>query len=81
MNTATHISKVKKWDDAKGFGFLFNPEPGGPDIFVHYSNILGSGRKSLHAGDDVQYHIHRTDKGLVALNVVSRCPHHSLGRD
>ena len=69
----TQISKVKAWKDDKGFGFIFNPMPGGPDIFIHHSGILGQGRKSLHAGDNVQFNIEATDKGLRAVNLVTRC--------
>lgn len=71
--TATHIARVKSWKEDKGFGFLFNPTPGDADIFVHHTGILGTGRKSLHVGDEVQFHVERTDKGLRAINVVTRC--------
>lgn len=69
-------SKVKWFDDVKGFGFLLNPEPGQPDIFVHHSGIIGRGRKSLHPGDEVQFNIETSEKGTRAFNVLTRCPEH-----
>jgi CspA family cold shock protein len=69
-----HISKVKWWDEEKGFGFIFNPTPGERDIFVHHTGIIGKGRKSLHAGDLVQFDLTETPKGLQATNVSPRCP-------
>lgn len=75
MKAPLLFSKVKWWDDGKGYGFLLNPTPGGDDIFVHHNGIIGRGHKSLHAGDDVQFNVEDVPgKGLRAYNVLTRCP-------
>jgi CspA family cold shock protein len=58
---------VKWFNDAKGFGFI--SREGGPDVFVHYSGIEGSGFKSLAEGDQVEFEIIQGDKGPQAANV------------
>ena len=42
---------VKWFNDEKGFGFI--EQEGGKDVFVHFSAINGSGRKTLHEGQKV----------------------------
>lgn len=59
---------VKWFNDAKGFGFIV-PEEGGDDIFVHHTNILGTGFKTLAEGQSVIFELERGDKGLSASNV------------
>ena len=58
---------VKWFNDAKGFGFI--SREGGPDVFVHFSAISGSGFKSLAEGDKVEFEVTKGPKGLQASNV------------
>ena len=45
---------VKWFSDEKGFGFI-TPDDQGKDLFVHHSNIQGSGFKTLAEGAKVSY--------------------------
>lgn len=58
----TSTSTVKKWFDDKGYGFIQNPDGGNDDIFVHHSKVLGRGRKSLEAGQSVEFEKFRNEK-------------------
>jgi CspA family cold shock protein len=60
---------VKWFNDAKGYGFI-SPSDGGKDLFVHFSNISGSGFKSLAEGANVEYEPRQGQKGPEATNVV-----------
>ena len=61
------IGKVKWFNNAKGYGFLGRED--GPDVFVHYSAILGDGYRSLAEGDSVEFEIVQGPKGPQAANV------------
>lgn len=58
---------VKWFNDAKGYGFI--SREGGPDVFVHFSAIQGSGFKSLAEGDRVEFEIVQGQKGPQAADV------------
>lgn len=45
---------VKWFNSEKGFGFIM-PENGGKDLFAHYSEIVGSGHKSLEENQRVSF--------------------------
>ncbi|MGL6279147.1 MAG: cold-shock protein [Gaiella sp.] len=60
---------VKWFNDAKGYGFIA-PDEGGKDLFVHHSNIVGSGFKSLTENARVEYEAREGQKGPEAINVV-----------
>jgi CspA family cold shock protein len=58
---------VKWFNESKGFGFLSHE--GGPDVFVHHSEIRAEGYRSLNEGDKVQFEITQSPKGPRAANV------------
>jgi CspA family cold shock protein len=59
---------VKWFNDQKGYGFI-TPADGTKDLFVHFSNIVGAGYKSLPEGATVSYESRQGAKGPEALNV------------
>ncbi|BCK56641.1 MULTISPECIES: cold-shock protein [Nocardia] len=59
---------VKWFNGEKGFGFIAQ-DGGGPDVFVHYSEISGSGFKSLEEGQRVEFEIGQGQKGPQAQSV------------
>ncbi|MCY3718300.1 MAG: cold shock domain-containing protein [Anaerolineaceae bacterium] len=65
---ADRIKGVVKWFNAdKGYGFI--TQEGGPDVFVHYTAILGGGFRSLDEGETVEFEIVEGQKGKQASNV------------
>jgi CspA family cold shock protein len=61
------IGTVKFFNAEKGFGFISREQ--GADVFVHYSNIQGSGYKSLDEGQQVEFDVAPGRKGEEAQNV------------
>ena len=66
-NTVT--GKVKFFNEAKGFGFI--EQENGPDVFVHFSAITGTGFRTLSEGQQVSFGIKQGQKGPEAENVSS----------
>jgi CspA family cold shock protein len=58
---------VKFFNAEKGFGFISRDS--GDDVFVHYSNIAGSGYRSLDEGQQVEFDVAPGRKGEEAQNV------------
>ncbi|MGC7100823.1 cold-shock protein [Amycolatopsis lurida] len=57
-----------KWFNAeKGFGFIARED--GPDVFVHYSEIEGSGFRSLEENQRVEFEVAQGAKGPQATGV------------
>jgi cold shock protein len=59
---------VKWFNGDKGFGFI-SQDGGGPDVFVHYTAINGSGYRNLEQGQKVEFEVTQAEKGLQAANV------------
>lgn len=61
------VGTVKFFNSEKGYGFITQDD--GPDVFVHYSNIEGSGFRNLEEGQRVEYDVAPGRKGDEAQNV------------
>jgi CspA family cold shock protein len=61
---------VKWFSDSKGYGFI-TPDGGDKDVFVHHSNIIGNGYKSLAEGAKVSFEQREGNKGMEAYDVSS----------
>ena len=59
---------MKWFNPDKGFGFIA-PDEGGDDLFVHFSEIQGSGFKSLDENQKVSYEVGEGRKGPQAQKV------------
>ena len=58
---------VKFFNDQKGYGFISRDD--GEDLFVHFSNIIGSGRRTLVQDQKVTFEIGEGRRGPEARNV------------
>ena len=58
---------VKWFNTKKGYGFITREN--GEDLFVHFRNIKGRGRRSLNDGEPVTFVVIEGDKGLQADQV------------
>ena len=66
---SSQVAGTVKWfNDEKGYGFI--EQEGGKDVFVHYSAIQASGRKTLREGQKVTMEIIEGQKGPQADNVI-----------
>ncbi|MDA2891908.1 cold-shock protein [Mycobacterium sp. pW049] len=59
---------VKWFNGEKGFGFIA-PDDGSKDVFVHYSEIGGSGYRSLEENQRVEFEVEQGQKGPQAVRV------------
>lgn len=63
------VDGVVKWfDPKKGYGFIIGPA--GQDIFIHFTQIEGSGFRALKDGAKVRYDAQLTDRGWHATRCV-----------
>ena len=61
---------VKWFNGEKGFGFI-TPDDGAKDLFVHYSEIQGSGYRLLEEDQRVQFEVTQGAKGPQAVGVTA----------
>jgi CspA family cold shock protein len=64
---AVATGTVKFFNAEKGYGFI--ARDGEKDVFVHYSNIVGSGYRTLEADQRVEFEVQPGRKGDEAVNV------------
>jgi cold shock protein len=62
---------VKWFSEEKGYGFI-SPDAGDEDIFVHYTEIVGSGFRSLKEGERVSYALARSPRRREVARAVHR---------
>ena len=60
--------KVKWFNENRGYGFI-RRETGGNEIYVHYSDIVGEGFRTLSEGEVVEFDIGNGSRGMQARNV------------
>ena len=61
------VGTVKWFNDSKGFGFISREN--GPDVFVHFRAIQGTGFRTLQEGQKVSFKVVQGHKGLQADEV------------
>lgn len=61
------LGVVKWFDNAKGYGFIKRSD--GDDVFVHFRSIRGDGYRSLLEGQQVEFNLVQSPKGLQAEDV------------
>ena len=61
---------MKWFNGDKGFGFIA-PNDGSADVFVHFSEIQGSGYRNLEENQQVEYVVGEGAKGPQAQQVVA----------
>jgi len=59
---------VKWFSGSKGFGFIA-PEGGGPDLFVHHSEVDGYAFQGIPDNQPVEFEIGESQKGPQAVSV------------
>ena len=64
----TVTGTVKWFNESKGYGFI--AQESGPDVFAHFSAIVGSGFRTLAEGQKVEFVITQGAKGPQAENIV-----------
>jgi CspA family cold shock protein len=64
---ALATGNVKWFNAEKGYGFISRED--GPDVFVHFSAIQGSGYRTLEEGQRVEFDVGPGRKGEEAQNV------------
>jgi CspA family cold shock protein len=69
MIVSDKLTGVVAWFNSKtGYGFITRDDGAG-DIFVHYSNIVSEGFKTLEQGQKVEFELGANHKGQQAQSI------------
>jgi CspA family cold shock protein len=68
IDMTTETGTVKWFNEGKGFGFIA-PDNGSKDLFAHFSEIKGSGFKTLTESQRVEFEVTQGQKGPQASNI------------
>ena len=68
MSHTVATGTVKFFNSEKGYGFISRDDEGG-DIFVHFSQISGSGYRSLEEKQKIEFEINANHKNNETQNV------------
>jgi CspA family cold shock protein len=60
---------VKWFNATKGFGFI-QPDSGGPDVFVHITQVQRAGLTGLNDGQKVEYELETRRDGRTAASEI-----------
>ncbi|HMM00407.1 MAG: cold shock domain-containing protein [Bacilli bacterium] len=58
---------VKMFNAEKGYGFIHSED--GKDVFFHYSSLVMDGFKTAEVGEQVEFDLEQSDRGLRAANI------------
>jgi len=65
----TFEGEVKWFSNDRGYGFITPEDAPETEYFIHFSNILVDGFKTLQAKQRVRYELKDTSKGIQAVEV------------
>ena len=60
--------KVKWFNQNKGYGFIAWDR--GPDIFIHFADIIGRGYRTLQEDETVEFELVEEDGGFKAARLI-----------
>lgn len=60
--------RVKWFNEEKGYGFIARDD-GGDDVFLHFSELRGSGFKTIRDDQPVEFEVVQGPKGPKAADV------------
>lgn len=58
---------VKWFNPKKGYGFVSRSD--GDDVFVHFTSITGDGYRTLEEGEQIEFEVTTSQKGLEAKDI------------